>query len=89
MLNGVIKASASWFERLSMRRRQTTIGLFLTTLGLILFATSLSAVVLHYDLRIGSGVVAAISILFLALGAIVLIMDILEVWLSRRPGRVG
>ena len=58
-------------------------GLFLTTLGLALFATSVSAAVFHCNLRIGSGVIAAISILFLALGAIVLIMDIFEIWLSR------
>ena len=70
------------FERLSMRRRRL-IGLILTTLGLVLFATSLSAAVLRYDLRISRGVVAAISILFLVLGVVVLIVDILEVWLSR------
>jgi hypothetical protein len=64
-------------------RTRILLGLFLTTLGLVLVAASLSAAVLHYDLRGGSGLVAAISILFLVLGVIVLIMDIFEVWLNR------
>jgi hypothetical protein len=64
-------------------RTRRLFGLFLTTLGLALLATSVSAAVLHFNPRMGSGVVAAISILFLALGVIVLLMDILEVWLSR------
>ncbi len=64
-------------------RTRKLLGLFLTTLGSILLAASLSAAVLHYYLRIDSGVVAAIGILFVVLGVVVLNTDILKVWLSR------
>ena len=63
-------------------RTRKLLGLFLATLGLVLPAASLSVAVLYYNLGIGSGVVAAMGILFFVLGVEVLITDILEVWLS-------
>ena len=59
-------ASTTLFEMVSMRKREL-LGLFLKNLGLMLVATSLSATVLHYAPGVGSGVVAAIGILFLVL----------------------
>jgi hypothetical protein len=64
-------------------RTRKLLGLCVTILGLVLVAASLSAAVLHYELPLDSGAVAAIGLVFLAVGLIVLITEIFEGWISR------
>jgi len=64
-------------------RSRRLLGLALTGLGLVLAAASLSSVILHYALPIGSGWLAVLAVLLLVIGLIVLITELLERWLSR------
>lgn len=64
-------------------RTRKLLGLCLMILGLVLVAASLSAALFHYALPLSNGLVAALAVLFLVVGPIVLSTEILKGWLSR------
>jgi hypothetical protein len=64
-------------------RTRKLLGLCVAILGLVLVATSLSAPVFHYGLPFNEGIVAAVGLVFLAVGLIVLVTEIFEGWVSR------
>jgi hypothetical protein len=51
-------------------------------LGFVLVITSVSAVVFRYSLTAGNGLVAIVGVLFLVVGLVILITEIVEGWLS-------
>jgi type IV secretory pathway VirB3-like protein len=70
------------FERFSMRPRKL-LGLCLTTLGPATVAVPVGSAVFHVVLPVNSILVAAVAVLFLLVGLIVLVTELFEIWLNR------